>query len=83
MPAASVPYADVYGENTMASDSPGLIRICQSCGLIHDDGETAYERWVTKEVYKQANGVTPRESRLTYTYCPDCFIEAADQLKAA
>ena len=67
----------------MALDPPGLIRMCQRCGLLYDDGETAYERWVTKEVYKRANGVTPRESRLTYTYCPDCLIEATAQPKAA
>ncbi len=67
----------------MASDPPSLIRICQCCGLIHDDGETAYERWVTKEIYQGANGVELLESRLTYTYCPDCFVEAASHLKAA
>jgi hypothetical protein len=67
----------------MASDPLTLIRVCQSCGLIHDDGETAYERWVTKDIYKRANGMVPPESRLTYTYCPDCFIEVASRLKAA
>jgi hypothetical protein len=64
-------------------DATSLIRICRSCRLIHDDGETAYERWVTKDVYKQANGFDPPEARLIYTYCPDCFIEAASHLKAA
>jgi hypothetical protein len=44
---------------------------------MHDDGEKAYERWITKEIYKRANGVIPPESRLTYTYCPDCSMEAA------
>lgn len=67
----------------MASDPTALIRMCRSCQLIHDDKETAYERWVTKEVYKRANGVEPLESRMTYTYCPDCFIEFSGHLKAA
>ena len=61
----------------MASDPVILVRVCQSCGLMHDDGEKAYERWITKEIYKRANGVIPPESRLTYTYCPDCSMEAA------
>jgi hypothetical protein len=67
----------------MASDPAVLIRVCSLCQLIHDDGETAYERWVTRDVYKMANGVDPPKSRLTYTYCPDCFSESADPLKAA
>jgi hypothetical protein len=70
-------------ERIMASDSDNLIRICRTCRLIHDDGETAYERWITKDVYKSANGKEPPNSRLTYTYCPDCFIEASSHLKAA
>ena len=70
-------------EVRVALDPLTQIRVCRSCGLIHDDGETAYERWVTKDIYKKANGVVPRESRLTYTYCPDCFIEVASRLKAA
>lgn len=67
----------------MSSDPANLIRICRGCRLIYDDGETAYERWVTKEVYKRANGVDPPNSRITYTYCPDCFIEFSTHLKAA
>jgi hypothetical protein len=51
----------------MASDPAVLIRVCSLCQLIHDDGETAYERWVTRDVYKMANG----------------FSESADPLKAA
>jgi hypothetical protein len=67
----------------MALDPASLIRVCRNCRLIHDDGEKAYERWVTLEVYKRANGVEPPKSRLTHTYCPDCFIEVSSRLKAA
>lgn len=67
----------------MSSDPASLIRICTICQLIHDDGETAYERWVTKEVYKCANGIDPPESRLTHTYCPDCYIEFSRRITAA
>ena len=67
----------------MSADPASLIRVCRVCHLIHDDGETAYERWVTKEVYKQANGIDPPQSRLTHTYCPDCSIQATRQAKAA
>jgi hypothetical protein len=67
----------------MATDPANMIRVCRSCRLIHDDGETAYERWVTLDVYKRANGTEPPKSRLTHTYCPDCFIEASSHLKAA
>jgi hypothetical protein len=67
----------------MAADPASMIRVCKSCRLIHDDGETAYERWVTLEVYRKANGIEPPRSRLTHTYCPDCFVEASAHLKAA
>ena len=67
----------------MASDSDNMIRMCRSCRLIYDDGETAYERWITRDVYKRANGKEPPNSRLIYTYCPDCFIEFSGHLKAA
>ena len=65
----------------MASDRAKMIRMCQRCGLVHDDGESAYERWVTKEIYKRANGIEPQKSRLTHTYCPDC--SQASRRKAA
>jgi hypothetical protein len=67
----------------MATDPHSLIRVCRNCRLIHDDGETAYERWITPEVYKKTNGMEPPKSRLHHTYCPDCFIEASGHLKAA
>ena len=56
----------------MALDRARMIRMCQRCGLVHDDGASGYERWVTKEIYKRANGIEPPKSRLAPTYCPDC-----------
>jgi hypothetical protein len=44
------------------------------CGMIRDDRETSYERWIPKEVYVRETGIDPGTCRLNHTYCSNCYV---------
>jgi hypothetical protein len=56
----------------MASNLQEL-QICCMCRLVRDSREVAYERWVTKQTYREDTGIDLTACRLSYTYCPSCY----------
>ena len=55
----------------MASNLQEL-QICCMCRHVRDSREVAYERWVTKQTYREGSGIDPAACRLIYTYCRPC-----------
>ena len=60
-----------------------VLPVCCVCELIRDGIEASPERWVTQETYRQVHGVNPAHCLLSHTYCPECFAEFMDRMRAA
>ena len=66
----------------MASNFQSL-EICCNCQNVHDDRETAYERWIPKQTYREEIGIDPTDCALTPTYCPECYKHVVTAMKVA
>ena len=62
-----------------------VLPVCCLCRLIRDETGVSREsaRWVTQRTYRQTHGVNPADCLLTHTYCPKCFTQVMDRIRAA
>ena len=62
-----------------------LLPVCCLCGLIRDGIRASLDsaRWVTQGTYRKTHGVNPADCLQTHTYCPGCFTQAMETIKAA
>lgn len=70
--------------SALRSASP-ILPACCVCDLIRDETEAspAPEHWVTQEMYHQVHGVNPANCLLSHTYCPECFAQFMNRMRAA
>jgi hypothetical protein len=62
-----------------------LLPICCLCRLIRDEtgASLAGGRWVTQRAYQKTHGVNPANCNLTHTYCPGCFTQTMETMRAS
>ena len=62
-----------------------LLPVCCLCRLIRDEIGLSLDsaRWVTQRSYRKTHGVNPADCLQTHTYCPGCFTQVMDRVKAA
>jgi len=53
------------------------------CLHVRDSRETAYERWVTTQTYREETGIDPAACRVSATYCPSCYKHYLITIQAA
>lgn len=62
-----------------------LVPVCCICGRLRDETGPSldHERWVTQRSYRKTHGANPADCLLTHTYCPRCFTQVMDRMKAS
>jgi len=62
-----------------------LLPVCCFCRLIRDEVGPSLDRarWVTQRTYRKTHGVNPDDCLQTHTYCPGCFTQVMDTIRAA
>jgi hypothetical protein len=79
-------FAQITHEAPSASmtETP-LVPICCLCQLVRDETGASLDsaRWVTQRTYRKKHGVNPTKLVLTYTYCPKCYHQVMDIMRAA
>ena len=70
---------------TAARKETPLLPVCCLCRLIRDEIGASPERarWVTQRTYRKTHGVNPADCLQTHTYCPECFTQVVDTIRAA
>ena len=61
-----------------------LLPVCCLCRLIRDEVGPSLDRtrWVTQRTYRKTHGVNPDDCLQTHTYCPGCFTQMMDTIRA-
>ena len=62
-----------------------LLPVCCLCRLIRDEIGASPDnaRWVTQQTYRETHGVNTADCLQTHTYCPGCFTQVMDTIRAA
>jgi hypothetical protein len=62
-----------------------LLPVCCLCRLIRDEIDPSLDRarWVTPRTYRKTHGVNLADCLQTHTYCPGCFTQVMETIKAA
>jgi hypothetical protein len=62
-----------------------LLPVCCICGLIRDETGASLHRehWVTEGTYRKKHGFNPSDCLLTHTYCPACYAQVMNRIRAA
>ena len=62
-----------------------VLPVCCLCRLIRDETGVSRESapWVTQRTYQTTHGVNPADCAVTHTYCPKCFTQVMDRIRAA
>jgi hypothetical protein len=62
-----------------------LLAVCCLCRFIRDEIAPSLDRarWVTQRTYLKTYGVNPADCLQTHTYCPGCFTQVMDRIRAA
>lgn len=62
-----------------------LLPVCCLCRRIREELSPSLDhaRWVTQRTYRQTHGVNPADCLQTHTYCPGCFTQAMETIRAA
>ena len=62
-----------------------LLPVCCLCRLIRDQLGPSLDsaRWVTQRIYRKTHGVNPTDCLQTHTYCPGCFTQVMETIRAA
>ena len=84
-------YSDIrFAQITQAASSvlrkeTPLLPVCCLCRLIRDEVGPFLDRarWVTQRTYRKTHGVNPADCLQTHTYCPGCFTQVMDTIRAA
>ena len=60
------------------------LQVCHMCRRVCDGAEK-YERWVTRQAYRQRTGIDLNSCliTLTHSYCPQCAQFVANYREAA
>jgi hypothetical protein len=74
-----------HGTPSASRRETPLLPVCCMCGFIRDEIKASpdSERWVTQRTYRNTHGVNLADCLLTHTYCPECFVQVMDRIKAA
>jgi hypothetical protein len=79
-------FAQITPEVPFASTKEmALLPVCCVCRLIREETGVPRDsaRWVTERTYRKTHGVNPADCLLTHTYCPKCFTQVMDRIRAA
>jgi hypothetical protein len=84
-------YSDIrFAQITQAAASPSgketpLLPVCCLCKLIRDEIEASPNRarWISQRTYRKTHGVNPASCIQTHTYCPECFTQVMETIRAA
>jgi hypothetical protein len=70
--------------STSRKETP-LLPVCCLCRLIRDEIGASPDsaRWVTQRTYRKTHGVNPANCLQTHTYCPGCFTQVVETIRAA
>jgi hypothetical protein len=70
--------------STSRKETP-LLPVCCLCRLIRNEIGTSPDRarWVTQRIYRKTHGVNPANCLQTHAYCPGCFTQVVDTIRAA
>jgi len=70
--------------STSRKETP-LLPVCCLCRLIRDEIGASPDRarWVTQRTYRKTHGVNPANCLQTHTYCPSCFTQVVETIRAA
>jgi hypothetical protein len=62
-----------------------LLPVCCLCRLIRDETGASLDRarWVTQGTYRKTHGIHPADCLQTHTYCPGCFTQVMETMRAA
>ena len=83
-------YSDIrFAQITQAASSASrketpLLPVCCLCKLIRDEVGPSLDpaRWVTQRTYRKTHGVNPADRLQTHTYCPGCFTQMMETIRA-
>jgi len=78
-------FARITQEASSASrNETPLLPVCCSCRLIRDEIGASPDRarWVTQRTYRKTHGVNPASCLQTHTYCPGCFTQVMETIRA-
>jgi len=83
------PVATLFAQITHAAPSTSrtetpLLPVCCLCRVIRDEIGPSLEsaRWVTQRTYRKTHGVNPADRLQTHTYCPGCFTQMMETIRA-
>ena len=64
---------------------PTLLPVCCICRKIrdHTGPSSDDEHWVTQRTYRKTHVGNPADYVLTHTYCPGCFTQVMETIRAA
>jgi hypothetical protein len=63
----------------MATARP-VLEMCIMCQYVRDGQETSFERWITKQTYREEIGIDPNDCS---TYCSACYKHLVSNIQAA
>jgi hypothetical protein len=79
-------FAQIVHEAPSASrkETP-LLPVCCLCKLIRDEIGASPDRarWISQRTYRKTHGVNPASCLQTHTYCPGCFTQVMETIRAA
>ncbi len=69
--------------SALRTETP-LLPVCCLCRLIRDEIGPYLDRacWVTQRTYRKTHGINPADCLQTHTYCPGCFTQVMDTIRA-
>lgn len=83
---SDIPFARIAQAALSASriETP-LLPVCCLCRLIRDEIGASPDSasWVTQRTYRKTHGVNPADCLQTHTYCPGCFTQVMETIRAA
>jgi hypothetical protein len=61
-----------------------LLPVCCLCRFIRDEIGASPDsaRWVSQRTYQKRHGVKPASCLQTHTYCPGCFTQVMEPIRA-
>ena len=83
--SVDTPFAQINHQRPSASrkETP-LLHVCCLCRLVRDEiGPSLDSRWVSQRTYRKTHGVNPSNCLQTHTYCPGCFMQVMETIRAA
>jgi hypothetical protein len=62
-----------------------LLPVCCLCKLIRDEIGASPDRarWISQRTYRKTHGINPVNCLQTHTYCPGCFTQVMETIRAA